>query len=441
MALDLNHFLKDTKKTDSLRLSLVFQKACDISIEKIIANNNNIFILTCENLSMYLYEIISTSHGFRHNKIQLPEKEGDYNNISRVKFWKDQLFFTYETFLTPPKLYAYTPTQKTVMLLDKSSEYASPKNYVVNLFWAKSVDGTPVPYHTVSHKTVKFNGDNPTLLYGYGGFHSTQTPSYIGNMFSALLDYGFVYIHAHIRGGGEYGAQWGQAGSGYQYKKSIDDFIAIAENIIYHQKITNPSRLSIFGGSNGGLLVGAAMTQRPELFKAVISECPLLDMLLYHKLYIGMLWLAQYGNPDDPDPKKKALLKQFSPLQNVSSTVKYPAILLLTNRYDDRTHPYHPRAMTQQLQTYGNKAFYYEEKTGGHDDASFESSIRQYTFLHLQLLRQAQAPREKRSREDVTTHEQHFFGSSEKSQKQHRCEHMGLTQTIEKSDTFKKTIV
>ena len=207
---------------------------------------------------------------------------------------------------------------------------------------ATSKDGTKIPYFLVMRGSATLDGSTPTILYGYGGFEQSMTPFYSGTVGTAWLERGGAYVLANLRGGGEFGPQWHLTARREGRQKAHDDFIAVAEDLIA-RKVTSPRHLGIMGGSQGGLLVGAAFTQRPELFKAAVSAVPLLDMKRYHKLLAGASWMGEYGNPDDP--ADWAFISAYSPYQRVSKDIKYPKVLFTTSTRDDRVHPGHARKM------------------------------------------------------------------------------------------------
>ena len=212
-------------------------------------------------------------------------------------------------------------------------------------------------------KKMVLNSQNPVRLNGYGGFEVALLPNYIGAMGKVWLEQGGVYVVANIRGGGEFGPVWHQAAILENKQKSYDDFIAVAEDLI-KRKITSSEKLAIEGGSNGGLLVGAVSMQRPDLFKAVLCEVPLLDMLRYNKLLAGSSWMAEYGNPDIPE--QRAFIEKYSPYQNIKKDVKYPEFFFYTSTKDDRVHPGHARKMAAKLLSYNQPVTYFEQAEGGH---------------------------------------------------------------------------
>jgi prolyl oligopeptidase len=249
--------------------------------------------------------------------------------------------------------------------------------------FATSKDGTRVPYFIVWPKGAKADGDNPTLLYGYGGFEVSQQPVYSAAIGLAWTTRGGVFVVANIRGGGEFGPGWHQAALLANKQKSYDDFAAVAEDLIA-RKVTKPARLGIKGGSNGGLLVGAVMVQRPELFGAVVCQVPLLDMQRYHKLLAGASWMAEYGNPDKPEDW--AFISRYSPYQNVKKDAKYPTVLFTTSTRDDRVHPGHARKMAARMRDMGHQVLFWENMEGGHGGAADNGQRAQMTTLEYVFL-------------------------------------------------------
>lgn len=271
---------------------------------------------------------------------------------------------TYTDFLTPTTQslvnmddgYRLEPLKSARARFDASQ-------MVVNQYFATSADGTKVPYFIVHKKDLVYDGSTPTLLTGYGGFEISQTPYYSGLNGKIWMEPGGVYVVANIRGGGEFGPSWHLQAIKENRQKSFDDFAAVAEDLIARQ-ITSPRHLGILGGSNGGLLVGTVMVQRPELFNAVSIQVPLLDMLRYHKLLAGASWVSEYGNPDIPE--ECAYILKYSPYQNVKPGVKYPIPLFETSRADDRVHPAHARKMAIRMKEQGHPVLFLEKADGGH---------------------------------------------------------------------------
>jgi prolyl oligopeptidase len=254
--------------------------------------------------------------------------------------------------------------------------------------FATSKDGTKIPYFVVRRKDVKYDGSNPTLLYGYGGFQISLTPTYSPIIGKAWLEKGGVYVVANIRGGGEFGPRWHQSALKENRQRAYDDFAAVAQDLIA-SKITSQQHLGAMGGSNGGLLAGVALTQHPELFHAVVSNVPLLDMQRYNKLLAGASWMAEYGNPDIAEEWN--FIQKYSPYQNVKADVTYPEVLFITSTRDDRVHPGHARKMAAKMIEQGHKnVWYYENIEGGHGGAAnsaqrADMSAITYSFLWNKL--------------------------------------------------------
>jgi prolyl oligopeptidase len=299
----------------------------------------------------------------------------------------DELWVSYTDFLTPPSLYLTRVGQNPTTPIKANPAFWDASKAMVEQFQAASKDGTRVPYFVVRSKDAKLDGKNPTIISAYGGFEISRTPAYSGNVGTAWIERGGVFIVANIRGGGEFGPRWHQAALKANRQKAFDDLIAVAEDAIA-RRITAPRHLGIQGGSNGGLLVGAVAVQRPDLFNAVVCQVPLLDMLRYDKLLAGASWVAEYGDPDLP--AERAFLAAYSPYQNVKPGVKYPRILFTTSTRDDRVHPGHARKMFARMQAQGHDVLYYENIEGGHAGAANSAqrarmSAMEFTFMLNQL--------------------------------------------------------
>ncbi len=279
----------------------------------------------------------------------------------------ESYLLTYTDFLTPDSLYlAHTGGEPRTLLKSRSALFDAEGMRVEQRF-ATSKDGTRVPYFVVWPAGARADGGNPTLLYGYGGFEISLKPWYSGGFGRAWYRRGGVLVVANIRGGGEYGPAWHQSAVKAHKQRSYDDFAAVAEDLIA-QRITSPKHLGIMGGSNGGLLVGATLTQRPELFNAAVCQVPLLDMRRYHTLLAGASWMAEYGNPDDP--AEWAVIAAYSPYHQVRPGKRYPKVLFTTSTRDDRVHPAHARKMAARMLAQGHELLYYENIEGGHGGAA-----------------------------------------------------------------------
>ena len=299
----------------------------------------------------------------------------------------DQYFLSVNDFLTPTTLYLGQAGVDARRPLKALPAFFDAAPYTVAQFEASSADGTQVPYFVVMGRDCQLDGKNPTVLYGYGGFEVSMKPSYSGVTGQAWLAHGGVYVLANIRGGGEFGPRWHQAALKEQRQRAFDDFIAVAEDVIA-RKLSSPRHLGIMGGSNGGLLVGAVMAQRPELFNAVVCQVPLLDMRSYSKLLAGASWMGEYGDPDQP--AEWDYISRYSPYHNVFQHKTYPRALLTTSTRDDRVHPGHARKMVAKMQEQGHAVLYWENLEGGHAGAANNEQQAQmwsltYTFLLTQL--------------------------------------------------------
>jgi prolyl oligopeptidase len=285
------------------------------------------------------------------------------------------VFYTFNSLNVPPAIYRYDIATR------KSSVFRQPKvpDYNADAFETRQVfytskDGTRIPMFLVHRKGLKLDGNNPTLLYAYGGFNVVLSPTFSAARL-ALLEQGFVYASANLRGGGEYGESWHQQGMKLEKQNVFDDFIAAAEWLIAN-KYTSSSKLAIQGGSNGGLLVGAVMNQRPELFRVAIPQVGVMDMLRFHKFTIGWNWIADYGSSDNPEEFKA--LYAYSPLHNIKAGVKYPATLITTADHDDRVVPAHSfkyAATLQSLASRENPVLIRIETKSGHGASNLTKQL------------------------------------------------------------------
>ncbi|MEK6757386.1 MAG: prolyl oligopeptidase family serine peptidase, partial [Bacteroidota bacterium] len=289
----------------------------------------------------YVYSL----DGKLENEVSLPAPgvAGGFGGEKDEKF----VFYTFTSFIFPPTIYRYDiATRKTSLFRAPEIPEFNAAEYETKQVFYNSKDGTRVPMFIVHKKGIKPDGKNPTLLYGYGGFGIPIAPSF-SPLRLALLEQGFVYASANMRGGGEYGEKWHDAGTKLKKQNVFDDFTAAAEYLIAN-KYTSPEKLAMQGGSNGGLLVGAVMNQRPELFKVAIPQVGVMDMLRFHKFTIGWNWIADYGSSDNEEEFKA--LYRYSPLHNIGDGAKYPATLVTSADHDDRVVPAHSFKYVSTLQ-------------------------------------------------------------------------------------------
>jgi prolyl oligopeptidase len=276
-----------------------------------------------------------------------------------------ELFYDFTSYLQPTIIFRHDLATGTGRIWKQIEAPLDPSAFVVRQVRYPSKDGTSIPMFLVHKKGLTYDGKNPTLLYGYGGFNISLTPA-LATRVVPLLEAGGIFAEANLRGGAEYGESWHQAGMLGRKQNVFDDFIAAAEYLI-REKLTAPERLAVSGRSNGGLLAGAALTQRPELFRAVISGVPLLDMIRYPKFRIAKLWIPEYGDPDKPD--EFAWLHAYSPYHRVVDGTRYPAVFIFTAESDTRVDPMHARKMTARLQaasTSGRPVLLRLESQAGH---------------------------------------------------------------------------
>ncbi len=315
------------------------------------------------------------------------------------RYDRNEIFFGFQSFTVPQSIYRADLTQVEVSNL-KSALWATvdapsvdPSAYDVQQVWYTSKDGTKVPMFVVSKKGIEKNGKNPTLLTGYGGFNISQTPTFSRSMF-LWMEHGGIYAVANLRGGAEFGEDWHRAGMLEKKQNVFDDFIAAAEYLIA-QKYTDKDHLAIQGGSNGGLLMGAMITQRPDLFRAVVCAVPLLDMLRYQNFQIAKLWVSEYGSADDA--KQFEWLYAYSPYHHVKPGEEYPAILFMTGDTDTRVDPMHAKKMAALMQAEAKNGASKKkpillriETKAGHGQGKpvtkqIEESTDMYSFLFWQL--------------------------------------------------------
>ncbi len=279
-----------------------------------------------------------------------------------VDLQTSRFFFTYSSFTQPTTLYLHDD-DGAVRQVRQSPERFDSAGLEIRQLEAASPDGTKVPYFVVADRDIPLDGSTPTLLYAYGGFEISMQSGYSAVRGKAWIERGGVYAVANLRGGGEFGPAWHRAALRENRQRAYDDFIAVSEDLI-KRRYTSPARLGIVGGSNGGLLTGVAMTQRPDLYGAVIVSVPLLDMKRYNKLLAGASWMAEYGNPDIPE--EWAFISKYSPYQNVYANRDYPRPFIDTTTRDDRVHPGHARKMAAKMLSQDHEVYYFENTEGGH---------------------------------------------------------------------------
>ena len=357
------------------------------SIEQVAISKSRVLVAAYENVKGRALVFARGKDGkWGRSTLNLPDKaavglvDADDNS--------DDAFIQVESFLDPSTLYLANAATGALKPVKSLTPRFDASHDVVEQFEATSKDGTKVPYYVVRPKDLKFDGTAPTMLYAYGGFQLSMTPSYSGTLGKLWLERGGVYVRANIRGGGEFGPAWHDAGLKTHRQRIYDDFAAVAEDLIA-RKITSPRRLGIEGGSNGGLLMGVQFEQHPELWNAVVIQVPLLDMLRFTKIGAGASWVGEYGSPDIPE--ERAFLASISPYHNLKAGVHYPAPLFVTSTKDDRVSPAHARKMAAKMQSMGLPYLYYENIEGGHAASANQHEVAhrvalEFTYLSHKLM-------------------------------------------------------
>jgi prolyl oligopeptidase len=336
------------------------------AIEDVASSDHILWIKALDDVSGKLFALKRQSDGHWISQA-LPLPAHSTLHIAATADKLDTAFVTVEGMLTPTTLIAVSPTGETRKVQALPAQFDASRFTVVQRF-AKSKDGTRVPYFLVRKKGVK--AATGALIHAYGGFRAAQTPTYLtaqpyrsGPLGLFWVEDGNAFVLANIRGGGEYGPAWHKAALREKRQNSFDDLEAVARDLI-RTGVARRGGIAISGRSNGGVLVGAAMTQHPELYSAVIAGSPLLDMQRYSHLSAGASWIDEYGDPDKPGDW--AFLSKYSPYQNVRKGVRYPPVFFYLSTKDDRVHPGHARKMTARLKGYGNRVYYHEYTEGGH---------------------------------------------------------------------------
>ena len=365
-------------------LKLVMQPGPRESIDGISATRDYLLINVLNNVKGELRRYRYRNAAWTFEKVAAPDL-GSINVIAASPR-SNRFFFTYTNFIQPTTLYLSSEDGKISEVKRLPAQFDA-KGLTVEQLEATSKDGTKIPFFIVHKQGMAHDGNNPTLLTAYGGFEVSNTPGYGATVGADWLERGGTYVLANIRGGGEFGPAWHRAGLKENRQRIYDDFAAVAEELI-RQRITSPEHLGIEGGSNGGLLVGVAFTERPELYKAVLIQSPLLDMQRYSHLLAGASWMAEYGDPDKPE--EWAYISKYSPYQNLRAGVKYPKVMFTTTTRDDRVHPAHARKMAAKMESMGLPFYYFENTEGGHgsgvtNEQRAKSIALTYAYLWQQL--------------------------------------------------------
>jgi prolyl oligopeptidase len=366
---------------------LVMAPSASQAIEEVSASNDILWVKALDNVSGKLFALWPRGTGpwgskaidlAANSTIHLLQAAGD----------RDLAFASVEGLLTPPALYAVTPNELPAKVQSLPARFDASA-YEVEQRFAVSNDGTRVPYFLVRKRGVA--GPVPTLIHAYGGFRVAQTPTYLtgepyraGPLALFWVEQGNAYVLANIRGGGEYGPKWHEAALRENRQRSFDDLHAVAEDLI---RARRSSKVCISGRSNGGVLVGAALNQHPDLYSAAIIGSPLWDMKRYSHLLAGASWVDEYGDPDKPE--QWAYLSKYSPYQNMRRDVRYPAVFIYGSTKDDRVHPGHARKAAARFIEYGNRVYFHEYMEGGHSvGADYAEDAKRAAMLLMYLDRE-----------------------------------------------------
>jgi len=384
VALKLNAVEKDPIH---LRPTVVFAPTAQEFEQQLASTKNHLILTTLEHVQGRAYVFTPGSDGAWTRKT-VPVPDNQSVDIVTVSQTDDRFLISVEGFLTPPSQWLGDAGDGSFALAKSQKPQFDSSGDVVEQFQATSKDGTKIPYFVVHHKAMRNDGSNATLLTAYGGFQVSNTPNYTPVTGKLWLERGGVYVLANIRGGGEFGPAWHEAGLKTHRQRIYDDFYAVAEDLVA-RKITSSNKLGIVGGSNGGLLMGVEFTQHPEMWKAVVIQVPLLDMLGFEHLSAGASWVGEYGSVSVPE--ERSFLASISPYNQLKPNVHYPEPLIFTTTKDDRVGPVHARKFAARMEEFHEPFFYDEITEGGHAagaDNKQEARTRAeyFTYLTMKLM-------------------------------------------------------
>jgi prolyl oligopeptidase len=364
--------------------ALVLQPGPRQAIESVEATRGKLIVNVYEDVKGAVDVYTWAKGRWSSKRLALPKNAS--LGITAASSGHEHVFVESEGFLEPSTLWHVDAASAKVTKAKALPARFQASTHKVEQFWTKSKDGTRVPYFVVRPKAARPADATPAIVYGYGGFQVSKPPVYMPEVGKLWLEHGGVYVIANIRGGGEFGPRWHQSVLRENRQKSFDDFAAVIDDLV-RRKISSPRRIGIYGRSNGGVLTSVSMTQRPELFNAVVIESPLIDMMRYHKLPAGASWVGEYGNPEVPGDA--AFISKYSAYQNLQPGVRYPKPYITTNTKDDRVHPGHARKFAARLEAMGLPYLYYENTDGGHsNDADPVMNARRWALHYVYLMQQ-----------------------------------------------------
>ncbi|MGQ2991656.1 MAG: prolyl oligopeptidase family serine peptidase [Brevundimonas sp.] len=380
IAWPVDAWLADPKTT----AELVIRPGEREAIEGLNVTRNRLVVALFENVrgSVYVYD----PNDWSRTRLDLPQNVTVGVGSSSER--DDKVFVTVAGYLNPSSLWLADAATGAVDQVKSMPAKFDATGLKVDQFEARSADGTMIPYFVVHRESAPNDGSNPTLLYGYGGFENSLLPGYSATVGKLWLERGGVYVIANTRGGGEFGPRWHEAALQQNRQRAHEDFQAVALDLIA-RGITSQPRLGVMGGSQGGLFMGAMLTQRPDLINAAVIQVPLFDMLRFHKLLAGASWIGEYGDPDIPE--QRAWIQEYSPYQRLAAGQPYPEVFIHTSTKDDRVHPGHARKAAARLEELGYPVLFYENTDGGHAaGANLRETARrlalEYTYLSRRLM-------------------------------------------------------
>lgn len=357
------------------------------AVEGISSTRNKLIVALYDNVRGSIYSYTPNPAGeWSRTRLNLPENTTV--GIGSSSDHDDRVFVSASGYLTPSTLYLADATDGSTDEMKSLPAKFNADGMVVEQYEARSADGTMIPYFVVHQGDMAMDGSNPTLLYGYGGYQNSLLPGYSATVGKLWLERGGVYVVANTRGGGEFGPRWHQAALQQNRQRAHEDFQAVALDL-QARNITSQPHLGIMGGSQGGLFMGAMLTQRPDLINGAVIQMPLFDMMRFHRLLAGASWIAEYGNPDIPE--QRAWIAEYSPYQRLAAGQPYPEVFIHTSTKDDRVHPGHARKAAARLLELGYPVLFYENTDGGHGAAAnLQETARrlalEYTYLSRRLM-------------------------------------------------------
>jgi prolyl oligopeptidase len=374
-----------TRDAAAAKAELIFAPDASQAIEGVTSTDERLIVHLLENVNGAIDVWDRVDGRWTAKRLALPQNATF--SLGSAQHDGEKLFVGVQSFLEPTGLYLADAATGSVEKLKSLPPQFDASRFTVDQFFATSRDGTRVPYFVVRPKDLAYDGTAPTLQFGYGGFQISKPPVYLPEVGKLWLENGGVYVIANIRGGGEFGPAWHQSVLREKRQGAFDDFHAVAEDLI-RRKITSPEHLGIYGRSNGGVLTSVAMTQRPDLYEAVVIESPLIDMLRYHEMPAGASWIGEYGDPRVP--ADAAFIARYSAYQALKPGRDYPEPYVTTNTRDDRVHPGHARKFAARMQALGYPVLYFEDTEGGHSYDSdpiknAERWARHYVYLSRKL--------------------------------------------------------